>query len=344
MNALNIDVRDLRPAMVWLKLKKKMTQNDIAKLFEVNKNTVSKVVKNFKEQGNFDDKPRSGRPKTATDDAHLQKMEDELAKDDHSLVNSTRKLAVKLRVSPRSIRRMLQKNGYRSWKEQKRHFLSEPAKKKRRERCRALLKRCDNDGYKNILFSDEKLFTVEQAYNRQNDRIWSKRVPLKSKRVRQRVMKPKSVMVWAGVGHNMKTPLVFIPEGVKVNQLIYRNLLRKEVRPWMRKNQLDFTFQQDGATSHTAKETQRWCKRNFENFIPKDEWPPYSPDLTPLDYSIWSILEQRACVSAHKNIKSLTEALQVAWGELDQNIINKAVAQFPTRLQACIDAEGAHFE
>jgi hypothetical protein len=159
-------------------------------------------------------------------------------------------------------------------------------------------------------------------------------------------MKPKSVMVWAGVGHNMKTPLVFIPEGVKVNQIIYRNLLRKEVRPWMRKQGLEETlvFQQDGATSHTANETQAWCKRNFDDFIPKLEWPPYSPDLSPLDYSIWGILEQRACSFAHKDINSLIEALQREWDALDQETVNRAVAQLPKRVKECIEAEGAHFE
>jgi hypothetical protein len=38
----------------------------------------------------------------------------------------------------------------------------------------------------------------------------------------QRAVKPKGVMVWALVGHGVKGPLIFIPGGVKINSLEYR--------------------------------------------------------------------------------------------------------------------------
>ena len=104
-------------------------------------------------------------------------------------------------------------------------------------------------------------------------------------------------------------------------------------------------FQQDGAPAHTAKRTQEWFEDIFgDKFIRKDEWPPSSCDLTPPDYSIWAILERDACSVPHKSVESLISALHRAWERLDQEVINRAVAQFPTRLQACIDAEGGHFE
>lgn len=162
--------------------------------------------------------------------------------------------------------------------------------------------------------------------------------------MRQRAQKPKRVMVWAGVGYNLKTPLVFISEGTKINQVVYRNLLRHEVRAWMKEKALDFTFQQDGAPAHTANETQAWCERNFSDFIRKEHWPPSSPDLTPLDYSIWGILQQKVCAQPHKDIGSLMESLQTAWDALDQEVINKAIEQLPERLKACVEAKGGHFE
>ncbi|CAF1541372.1 unnamed protein product, partial [Adineta ricciae] len=47
-----------------------------------------------------------------------------------------------------------------------------------------------------------------------------------------------------------------------------------------------WTFQQDGAKPHIHYLTQQWCRDNFRAFIDKDHWPPNSPDLNPLDYSI----------------------------------------------------------
>ena len=48
------------------------------------------------------------------------------------------------------------------------------------------------------------------------------------------------------------------------------------------------------ALSHRANETQEMLAEECPEFISRDAWPPNSPDLNPLDYSIWSILEQKA--------------------------------------------------
>ena len=66
-------------------------------------------------------------------------------------------------------------------------------------------------------------------------------------------------MVWAGVtSTGLKTPLIFIEDGVKINQHVYLKMLKDKVVPWVRKvtGNEGITFQQDGATSHTARLVQ----------------------------------------------------------------------------------------
>jgi len=41
------------------------------------------------------------------------------------------------------------------------------------------------------------------------------------------------------------------------------------------------------ASTHTARATQNWLQTNYPDFIVKDQWPPNSPDLNPLDYHVW---------------------------------------------------------
>ena len=41
----------------------------------------------------------------------------------------------------------------------------------------------------------------------------------------------------------------------------------------------------------------------------KDIWPSNSPDLNPMDYSIWSILERKVCSTRYNSLESLKEAL-----------------------------------
>ena len=63
----------------------------------------------------------------------------------------------------------------------------------------------------------------------------------------------------------------FVEDGVKVNQQVYMDMLKNRVRPSINSlpgNQA-VTLQQDGATAHTAKMVQAWCKDNFKSFWSK---------------------------------------------------------------------------
>ncbi|XP_059096829.1 uncharacterized protein LOC131891318 [Tigriopus californicus] len=163
---------------------------------------------------------------------------------------------------------------------------------------------------KSIIWTDEKIFTVEQAYNSHNDRILArdiKKVPVNNKTIFWR-QHPASVMVWAGVTScGKKTPLIFIPEGVKVNQALYLEMLTEKILPWVQSQHWDqsFCFQQDGAPNHTANKVQEWCQNFFPEFWSEEMWPPSSPDLNVMDYAIWSILERKVGVKTYSNVEDL---------------------------------------
>ena len=67
-------------------------------------------------------------------------------------------------------------------------------------------------------------------------------------------------------------------------------------------------------------------------------------DLNPLDYSIWGILESEVNAEPHASVEALKRAIQNAWDNLDQEVINKAIDDWPRRLDAVIAAEGDHIE
>ena len=122
--------------------------------------------------------------------------------------------------------------GLKSFKRTKAHNLNDSIRAKGLERCKALLQRFAPGSEEQILFSDEKIFTVEEVTNSQNDRILSKRsrnIPEKIKYI-DRVQKPLSVMVWGGVSAESRTNLIFVPQGVKINSQTYQELiLDKEI-------------------------------------------------------------------------------------------------------------------
>ena len=79
-------------------------------------------------------------------------------------------------------------------------------------------------------------------------------------------------------------------------------------------------------------------------FIPPTLWPPNSPDLNPVDYKVWSVLQEQVYNVKVNNVDELRQRIQTVWDELDQRIIDKAIKQWRTHLRACVEAKGGHFE
>ena len=107
-----------------------------------------------------------------------------------------------------------------------------------------------------------------------------------------------------------------------------------------------FIFQQDGAPAHTARLTQEWLTVNCPEFITKDEWPPNSPDLNPLDYHVWGAMLQKYQEYTPKpqNKDELKTVLKNIWDNIPEQSIQKSILTFRKRLQLCIEADGRHIE
>lgn len=153
-------------------------------------------------------------------------------------------------------------------------LLTERLKKLCLERAKALLNKLKKLPPSTIkIFSDKKLFTVDQVYNCRNDRyIVDKGTPAKPV---YKSKHPASVMVLGIVASDgKKCPPIFIPEGLKVNSDTCIDLLRTKLRPWLWRNYPDgnYVFQQDGAPAHTSK-------KNLKNFW--DSLAPQQPRPEP---------------------------------------------------------------
>jgi len=79
------------------------------------------------------------------------------------------------------------------------------------------------------------------------------------------------------------------------------------------------------------------CRERRQEFIPPEMWPSSLPDLNPVDYSIWGILQERVCRSRIHDVKELKERLLSECRLLDHTIIAAAaIAQWCSRLSACV--------
>ena len=71
---------------------------------------------------------------------------------------------------------------------------------------------------------------------------------------------------------------------------------------------------------------------------------PSSPDLNPLDYFVWSYVENIINMTSHNTKASLIAAIHQVFAELPPALVEKACSQFWIRIEAVIEAEGGYME
>lgn len=315
---------------------------------QLNEKFVQRTIKRFKETGSIKKRYGGGRRCTATSPVNVEKVRLRLSRNPERTIPT---MAQDLNVSTGSMSAILKKKlKVKPLKKNESQELTALQRRKRLERARELIRLYDCDQLPNLVFSDEKTFCIEQYFNKQNDRVWLKgRSADHSDRLRvTRRQGADQIMVWAAISEKGCTPLVFLPMGrneVKINQQIYRDkVLRPGLIPWAKEKfgSEPWTFQQDSAPSHKANGTQNWLKSNVPVLIDRDMWPPSSPDLNPLDYCVWGILQAKACSKKHTTLDALKKSLTREWNRIPKNVIRTACASFRKRLELVVRAKGGY--
>jgi len=71
-----------------------------------------------------------------------------------------------------------------------------------------------------------------------------------------------------------------------------------------------YVFQQDSAPAHRAREAVELLTVETPEFICPTLWPANSPDLNPVDYKVWSVMQEKVYKKRIKDILT-------AWDEMD---------------------------
>jgi hypothetical protein len=219
--------------------------------------------------------------------------------------------------------------GLKSLARTKRHFLDEAMKRRRLDNSLRLRQFLQDNPEAKICWSDEKNFTMNEVCNPQSQRFiakdlkWARaNLPFQVRHSMKKGHTP-SVTAYLALYETGEYFLYFYPKGVKVTKETYQICLTKQIE-YQRatfgleaKHQDSYTFQQDGARPHTAKKTQQFLKKHFgSKWLPPKFWPPYSPDVSPLDNAAWAAVEKVSNAKALKTLPNLRDAIKNACEEV----------------------------
>jgi len=99
-------------------------------------------------------------------------------------------------------------------------------------------------------------------------------------------------------------------------------------------------FQQDSKLAHRARDTvDHSVDKGDSRLHSSFQWPPNSPDWNPVDYKVWSVMQEKVYKGRIKDVCELRSHILTAWHELDQRVIDMAVRQWRPRLRACVKAK-----
>ena len=135
--------------------------------------------------------------------------------------------------------------------------------------------------WRRVFFTDESRFTLFRPDGQRRGERFADACVLERDR-----FGGGSVMVWGGISHGLKSPLIEITGNL--TGVRYRDeILRPVAVPFVQHHHL--IFQQDNARPHAARVCQDFLANH--NINPLD-WPPYSPDLSPMEH-LWGEMDRR---------------------------------------------------
>lgn len=343
--ALKTDRTELtaaKRAQIWTRWQDGHGYTAISRLEKTPYSTVRSIIERTLESRNysFESKPRQGALKKTSD------------RDDRALVRhanlNPRETLYALATPSKSghklgrttVRKILKCYNKAKRKPRKKPYLKPEHKLKRLIWCRQQ-KKCRRN-YKMICWSDEVTFHVGEDGNT----IYVTRGP--GEEYEEKNLKPSfksgrtSVGVWSCFCGNEMGPLVIIEKGGHMTAKRYLETLKKHFIPFYKKMVEKYgpgvVMQEDNAPWHTANIVRNYMEKQG---IPQLQWPPQSPDLSPIE-NLWKQIKNMIGKQRHKikNIGMMERALEEVWPQIKPETLETLNASMGRRINACIKAKG----
>lgn len=292
---------------------------------------IRSIIQYYRENNTVEYKSRPGRPrKTSTkEDTKIISIAKSRKMSSIKNFTVTAKKALQKNLSHTTVWKRVKESGAKKRRERRKPKLSEKNIQDRLD----FATKYKRKKWDNVVFSDECM--VQLYANSVQVWSWDKNDCV--------VERPKHVpkrMFWACFDINGVSELVEV-EG-RMNSKKYCEVLEQGLLPFLEKRKnmgsKGITFQQDNATSHTAKATMNWL---YKKKIKVLDWPANSPEWNPSE-NLWSTLKKRIQEREPKNIDQVIAFAKEEWKNMSVQTLKNLVQSMPSRLAQVVQNKGRH--
>lgn len=298
--------------------KKGLSINDLCDIYGVKKSSVYAILRrdNIKAP-----KKRTGRPKKIR--GKILNKAVRLARSQSKKCGEIAGL-LPLQVSRQTVNRALTGDGGLEWKKRKHAPDLNSDRKENRVNFAFRHKRWDSEWGK-IVFSDEKRFRLDgpdglNYYWAGLDEATEFNYGLQNN--------GKGVMVWGAISGNGTLFLEFCSDQMNSNE--YCAILNRTIVHHFNNTDEELVFMQDGAGVHKSAYTMDFLERKGISVF---EWPPYSPDLNPIE-NVWGWMVQIMYKDGkrYQNLTDLKNAIIETWRDVPDELIKKLYSSMKNRM------------
>jgi hypothetical protein len=213
---------------------------------------------------------------------------------------------------------------------------------------RVLASKCNLD----MLSKDDSLlertFTVDETWvslymapDRNQARSWKKAGEKLEQVVSQNIHGDKRMLIMAMDFHGIAFWKI-MPVNTTVDGNSYKSFLEEKVPQWLSSQYFSVPILlHDNARPHKAKVVKQYLEAEG---IRLWNHPPYSPDMSPLDFNCFRNLKRRLRGIHHQSWEEFESALEIAVYDLNAQGSMNGVQQLPEKWRSCIEAEGSYFD
>ena len=327
-----------RGAVVFLH-KEGLTTAEICRKTGFDPRFVTRWISRYNDSGSLDDAAGAGRKRKLSKSVERtveKKMRRKRRRSSRVVARELKKQKV-ADVSYMTVQRTMHRRDLHAFRQRKTSRLSETHKRGRLRFAKANAKK----DWSNVVFSDEHTFKQFKGGNPRHNFVWAKSVSEVPGKEMERW--GLTVDAWGGFGSQGKTELVLYESTLDAHayQDILENSLLPAAQEWFQDEEDGWELQQDKASCHTAKSTERWLEQHGVDVV--EGWPTKGDDINPIE-NLWAILDEKLESKKFKTENGMKKAIRQVWDEVDLSLLHNLISSVPDRLRRIRKAKGGSIQ